>query len=544
MLFAHSLSVNTAFAPISPAPNASDPSPIQKSADAGSNFGATLETSLAAVTAPAQAGAGQAKGVGSAMATGNAGKSPAPARGTKKDELEASAPAGTEAKPSLLAVLVVPAPVLPQVPDAIPVQTAVPAPGAGSSAVTGENTPAPSAAGGVSTGLPAGFALKGRASLDAQAGPQAGAVGFTLPSGGAPGIVGARNAAGQNVQAIQGEKPVSAHPVPPEAPTPPVQAASSKSENGGNAASVLPGTAVNAAAQEGLTQAVQSSPAVSAVKGAATPSGSSQPVTPLAGVSAANGTANLHPSQSSAVPAVAHPQQGAASSGNTNSGTGAGTPSKDRATSDAGVAAAGPVAANGFASAVAVGAGAASVLPASVSHGSGAAGTPNGGTGLPQAPVSATLQDAVTSPIHTARVLETVGGTEIRLGLRSSEFGSISIATSVSSGSLQAQIAVDHTALGGALGRALAVHLPAIEEKLGSSLGVPARIEVRDAGAGSSGNPAHSFQGGSRGGRENGPASSGFSNDSSSIAAVRVEAVTPALAAATTPSSTRLSVLA
>ena len=69
-----------------------------------------------------------------------------------------------------------------------------------------------------------------------------------------------------------------------------------------------------------------------------------------------------------------------------------------------------------------------------------------------------------------------MNGTEMRVGMRSEEFGSISIQTSVSPGNVVAQIALDH----GALGRALAAHLPAMEEKLGNTLGVTARVELRD----------------------------------------------------------------
>ncbi len=118
--------------------------------------------------------------------------------------------------------------------------------------------------------------------------------------------------------------------------------------------------------------------------------------------------------------------------------------------------------------------------------------------GLPTLPGDSGATD-LGSPIHTARLLQSAGGSEMRVGLHSAEFGSISIATSVSSGALQASIALDH----GGLGHAIAAHLPAMEEKFG----IAARIEVRDAaqtgehpprqGEGS----ASSSQGGGRGSR-------------------------------------------
>ena len=73
----------------------------------------------------------------------------------------------------------------------------------------------------------------------------------------------------------------------------------------------------------------------------------------------------------------------------------------------------------------------------------------------------------------------------MRVGMHSAEFGSISIATSVTPGGLAAQISLDH----GELGRALAAHLPGIEEKLGSTLGLSAKVEVRDTGAQGSADP-------------------------------------------------------
>ncbi len=110
----------------------------------------------------------------------------------------------------------------------------------------------------------------------------------------------------------------------------------------------------------------------------------------------------------------------------------------------------------------------------------------------------ATNAGTESQPINTARVLQSMNGTEMRVGMHSQEFGSISIATSVTPGGVAAQIALDH----GALSRALASHLPSIEDKLGSALGVPARVELRD-GSG------HSSQG-SQGSDANAPGSGAY----------------------------------
>ncbi len=97
-------------------------------------------------------------------------------------------------------------------------------------------------------------------------------------------------------------------------------------------------------------------------------------------------------------------------------------------------------------------------------------------TGRSALPVSTAGAQEPPAAINTAQVLGRMNGTEMRVGMRSEEFGSISIQTSVSPGNVVAQIALDH----GALGRALAAHLPAMEEKLGNTLGVTARVELRD----------------------------------------------------------------
>ncbi len=120
---------------------------------------------------------------------------------------------------------------------------------------------------------------------------------------------------------------------------------------------------------------------------------------------------------------------------------------------------------------------------------------PDAKAGAPASTPSAQSgQDAVLpGTINSARVLQTMSGTEMRVGMHSAEFGSISIATTVSQTGVAAQIALDH----GALGVALAAHLPAMEEKLGSALGLSARVEVRDTSAGSFQGSSGSASGGS-----------------------------------------------
>lgn len=87
------------------------------------------------------------------------------------------------------------------------------------------------------------------------------------------------------------------------------------------------------------------------------------------------------------------------------------------------------------------------------------------------------------SGINTARVMQTMSETEMRVGMRSVEFGDISIRTSVSQQQLVAQITVDHRDLG----NAISSHISAAQLKLGNDYGIHASIEVNQAGTSFSG---------------------------------------------------------
>ena len=100
---------------------------------------------------------------------------------------------------------------------------------------------------------------------------------------------------------------------------------------------------------------------------------------------------------------------------------------------------------------------------------------------VPGASADGSAEASATSGASSAQLIQSAGQTEMRLGMRSAEFGNISISTSVSHQAISAQISLDHSELG----RALAVHLPAIEAKLGSAYGLEARVEVRDESAAS-----------------------------------------------------------
>lgn len=95
--------------------------------------------------------------------------------------------------------------------------------------------------------------------------------------------------------------------------------------------------------------------------------------------------------------------------------------------------------------------------------------------------------------ISTARLIQSMSESEMRIGMHSAEFGDISIRTSVSQQQLMAQISVDHSELG----NAISAHLPSLESKLGSDFGVHASIELNQPGGsvtGGNGQPSHQNQ--------------------------------------------------
>lgn len=97
---------------------------------------------------------------------------------------------------------------------------------------------------------------------------------------------------------------------------------------------------------------------------------------------------------------------------------------------------------------------------------------------------------AATAGISTARLIQTMSESEMRVGMHSAEFGDISIRTSVSQQQLMAQINVDHSELGSAI----SAHLPSLESKLGSDFGLHASIEVNQFGGTATGGNGQSSQ--------------------------------------------------
>jgi hypothetical protein len=95
---------------------------------------------------------------------------------------------------------------------------------------------------------------------------------------------------------------------------------------------------------------------------------------------------------------------------------------------------------------------------------------------------------AGSSSINSARVIQSMNETEMRVGMHSTEFGDISIRTMVTQQQVQAQISVDHSELSSAL----SAHIPSMQAKFGNELGLHATIEVSQSGTSFSGDRGQS----------------------------------------------------
>jgi hypothetical protein len=82
--------------------------------------------------------------------------------------------------------------------------------------------------------------------------------------------------------------------------------------------------------------------------------------------------------------------------------------------------------------------------------------------------------------INAAKLIQSVGQSEMRVGMRSNEFGNISINTSATKELVSAQISLDH----GELAKALATHLPEMQTRLGNNQAVDVRIDMNGQGQG------------------------------------------------------------
>lgn len=103
-------------------------------------------------------------------------------------------------------------------------------------------------------------------------------------------------------------------------------------------------------------------------------------------------------------------------------------------------------------------------------------------------------ETSATSVVNTASVMQKMSGTEMRVAVHSTDFGAVSIRTSLSEQQMTTQITVDHSDLG----RALSAHASAMENRLGNQLGVRALVQVNQSAMSFSGEGGNSPRSGQK----------------------------------------------
>ncbi len=84
--------------------------------------------------------------------------------------------------------------------------------------------------------------------------------------------------------------------------------------------------------------------------------------------------------------------------------------------------------------------------------------------------------------VNTARLIQSINSSELKVGMQSDEFGKISITTSATRDAILAQIYVDHSDLA----RALTSHLPDIQSRFGSAQPFDIRVAMTSGASGMS----------------------------------------------------------
>jgi hypothetical protein len=99
--------------------------------------------------------------------------------------------------------------------------------------------------------------------------------------------------------------------------------------------------------------------------------------------------------------------------------------------------------------------------------------------------------DSVPSAgINASQLIQTMSSASMHVGMRSADFGDISIRTQVSQQQVLTQISVEH----GDLGKAITEHLPGVQAKLVDNFGLRASIEVHSSGMSFSGERGYASQ--------------------------------------------------
>ena len=123
---------------------------------------------------------------------------------------------------------------------------------------------------------------------------------------------------------------------------------------------------------------------------------------------------------------------------------------------------------------------AATVSPVRASSTPSATGEAAAKTADNSAVQASTVSSQSQPVINTARLIQSMGQSEMHVGMRSIEFGNISINTSSSRDVISAQISVEH----GELAKTLVTHLPEMQARLGGNQPADVRIDMNGAATG------------------------------------------------------------
>ena len=99
-------------------------------------------------------------------------------------------------------------------------------------------------------------------------------------------------------------------------------------------------------------------------------------------------------------------------------------------------------------------------------------------------------EPVASSGINAAKLIQSMGESEMRVGMHSTEFGDISIRTTISQQQMVTQISLSHNDLS----QAISAHVATVQAKLGENYGLHASIEINNQGSSLSGDSQNSSQ--------------------------------------------------
>lgn len=99
-------------------------------------------------------------------------------------------------------------------------------------------------------------------------------------------------------------------------------------------------------------------------------------------------------------------------------------------------------------------------------------------------------EPVASSGINTAKLIQSMGGSEMSVGMHSAEFGDISIHTTISQQQMVTQISLNHNDLS----QAISAHVATVQAKLGDDYGLHASITINNQGTPLSGDSQNASQ--------------------------------------------------